>query len=1795
MKDLDVGIAAALEKAASEHKMVKDPYDGCLAALTVAYQFAETVFIFPITPTTPLGEGADQWAAAGKVNAFGVVPKVQQMQSEGGAAASVHGSLVVGALSTTFTASQGLLLMIPNLYKIAGELLPCVIHVAARSLAGQALSIFGDHSDIMAVRQTGVALLSSHSVQESLDLALASHIATHLCSVPFIHFFDGFRTSHEISKIEALTEEHMKVVVELLADDIDAFRRKALNPNHPSLRGTAQSGDIYFQNLEAANKFHMAVPDAVRTAMQWVEKLTGRSYDLFEYYGNQEATDIVVVMGSGATVLEELIDHYGPEKKVGMVKIHLFRPWSARHFLACVPSTVRRIAVLDRCKETGLGEPLFMDVCATLQACQMGNNIRVIGGRYGLASKDFTTGQAHAVFENLAKEDPQHPFTVGIKDDVTHLSLDYTELDTVAEGTMQSLLFGFGSDGTVGANKNAIKLIAKQTDLYAQGYFAYDALKAGGITCSNLRFGPKPIKGSYEIMTGCAYVAIHKKEYLRAFPVDIMLGALQDGGIFVLNSPWTDAESLRENMPLAFRQRIVQGGFKFYNIDAGEVARRAGMGRLINNIMQTVFWHLSKVMDASTAISLFKKEMEKTYRAKGPEVVRKNLDAVDMALDYLKIIEVDAQWSAPLPGEVAKPIRARDGSEPQHVTQILDKIHLRQGDQLTVSDFEPGGQVPLGHTQWAKRGVAPSIPVVDMDKCTQCNKCSAICPHAVIRPFLASQSEMKAAPLSFKSKRAQGGHAMTGLEFRIQASPLDCTGCQVCVTSCPDEALKMVKLDDAVAEGHVDNWNFAMSLKSRSHRMDKFSVKGSQFNQPLLEFSGACEGCGETPYAKLLTQLFGKRMIVANATGCSSIWGATAGWIAYTKDKETGKGPAWGNSLFEDNAEYGVGMLMGVAQRRRHVTAAVEKALEAGETKGNPALHAALREWLDRKEDGDLSAKLSDEIAQLLDEQIQESSVLPTNLRDVSRLRDVLVRPSMWMMGGDGWANDIGFGGIDHAVALGENINICVLDTEVYSNTGGQSSKATPLGSVAKFAQKGRRLQKKDLGGALMNYQGVYVASVAMGANYQQCVKAFQEAEAHPGPSIVMCYSPCIEHRTKTGLTLMAQDQKAAVDCGYWPLYRFDPKRADDGQPVFQLDSKTLTGNVVDFLRNQNRYSQLERALPEDAKRLQCELEEHLAKRHAAMKSRSEELPAGAAVAKLVEGLQGPEILVLYASETGTAEIVARRFARSAKERGCTIKKMTELNDCCDLDAIEATTIVAFVATCGDGEVPANGELFHKKLKDLEGKCDKHRFLVFALGDKGYPKFCAAGKVVAAGLATAGAKELMEMGVGDQCDEDGWETGYGDWMPTAMEKIGALPPPKRNGPAPAQVSVKTFDEDLGPKQICPPGAVLAPVIENRRLPPPDYERDVRHFVLDTSSVDLPYHLGDAIALYPENLDKHVEQALAHLGLDADKAVRVDPAADDVPPRLLEVCKSRTTARQLFKEVLDICGRPSRNFYAQLAEFASADDKEELLSISTTEKFSAMLDESTSILDVLLKFPSAKPSLAHLMTIVPLIKPRLYSIANSPDYAPGRVELTVVVNRWMTKSGNVKTGTSTQYISELQVGQRIAATMTTGTFVFPEDDRVPMVMTGLGTGIAPMRAFVQDRMYKKQQGKEVGPMVVFYGCRHEREEYFYRDEWEAFKKAGVLTNMVPAFSHDPPHYPPKMVFVNHKMEEEMDLLKEFIGKQNGYFYMCGLAVAAPGIETALKKAMVGAGYVKATEADEWVEEMKRTGRYSMESY
>ena len=1160
--------------------------DGNMAAAYIAYAFTEVAALYPITPSSPMGEYVDEWAAHGKKNIFGQTVHVSELQSEGGASGAVHGSLAAGALTTTFTASQGLLLMIPNMYKISGELLPGVFHVSARSIATHALSIFGDHSDVMATRQTGFALLASGSIQEIMDLGGVAHLSAIKSRVPFVHFFDGFRSSHEIQKIEVIDYEDIKKLLDYEA--VKQFRNRALNPEHPVTRGTAQNPDIFFQARESANRFYEKAPKIVADYMEKISKLTGREYKPFNYVGAKDAQYVVVAMGSVTDTIEETVDYLNKRgEKVGLVKVRLFRPFSAKHFLEVLPKTVKRIAVLDRTKENGsYGEPLYLDVCSVFQHTD--RDVAIVGGRYGLGSKDFTPSMAKAVFDNLLLDEPKNNFTVGIIDDVTFTSLPIKEeIDATPEGLVQCKFWGLGGDGTVGANKDAIKIIGDNTDMYAQGYFAYDSKKSGGVTISHLRFGKVPIKSTY-LIKDADYVACHNPSYVNKYD---LLEGIKQGGTFVLNAPWTTVEELEKHLPNSLKKTIAEKQLKFYVIDAVKIAEGIGLGGRINMVMQTVFFKLANVLPVDDAIKYLKEAIEKTYGKKGRDVVEMNWKAVDAALEHLKEIKYPSNWTDLIP---EKP---EEKDEPEFVREVMRPMLAQQGDKLPVSKFTPGGIFPVGTTKYEKRGVAINVPEWQMEHCIQCNQCAMVCPHAAIRPVLITEEELKNAPEGFTAKKAVGKDA-EGLYFRIQVYPEDCVGCGNCADICPSKEKALVMKPFETQLNQVPNQQYVEKIPTRNGGFDKFTVKGSQFQRPLLEFSGACAGCGETPYLKLATQLFGDRMIIANATGCSSIWGGSAPSVPFTVNEE-GHGPAWANSLFEDNAEYGFGMLLATIQRRNKLADLVQQAIN--ENKGSDELRELFKNWLENKDDAEKSKEYGDKIKTLLKDTHNDEL-----LNEIWKSRTLFTKRSIWAVGGDGWAYDIGYGGLDHVLAMGEDINILVFDTEVYSNTGGQASKATPIGSVAKFAASGKKTKKKDLGLMAMTYGYVYVASVAMGANKNQLIKALKEAESYPGPSLIICYAPCINHGIKKGMGKTQEEEKLAVESGYWPLYRFDPRLADEGKNPFQLDYKGPNGTLRDFIMGEVRYNTLYRSFPEEAEKLHKKLEEDVIDRYKKYKKMAE-------------------------------------------------------------------------------------------------------------------------------------------------------------------------------------------------------------------------------------------------------------------------------------------------------------------------------------------------------------------------------------------------------------------------------------------------------------------------------------------------------------------------------------------------------------------------------------------------------------
>jgi len=1150
-------------------KRRKKTMDGNTAAAYISYAFTEVAAIYPITPSSNMAEMVDEWSALGKKNIFGQSVRVTEMQSEGGAAGAVHGSLQGGALTTTYTASQGLLLMIPNMYKIAGELLPAVFHVSARALAANSLSIFGDHQDVMATRQTGFALLASSSVQEAMDLAAVTHLSAIKGRIPFLHFFDGFRTSHEIQKIEVLEYDELAALLDRKA--LNEFRGRALNPDHPVIRGTTQNPDVYFQTREAVNKFYQPIPSIVEGYMQEINKLTGRNYQLFNYYGAENAERIIIAMGSGCDAIRETINYLNARgENVGLLEVHLYRPFSIEHFLQAIPSSVRKIAVLDRTKEPGAaGDPLYLDTRNAFY--RKGNAPIIVNGRYGLGSKDFTPRDIAAIYENLKLDDPRSAFTVSIVDDVTFSSLpEYPEdIYTTPPGTTCCKFWGLGSDGTVSANKSAVKIIGDHTDLYAQAYFAYDSKKSGGVTISHLRFGKEPIQSSY-LVTQANFIACHNQAYVRQY--DVLTG-LKPGGKFLLNCLWKP-EELEENLPASIKRYLADNEIEFYILNAVGIAQEVGMGGRINMIMQAAFFKLAGIIPLGDAIRYLKEAVVQSYGKQGQAAIDKNYAAIDRGIQELVRVEIPKSWNDSEADEAAASLDL-----PEFIEKIMIPMNRQEGDKLPVSVFNgrEDGTYPLGVTAWEKRGIAIYVPEWQPDQCIQCNQCSFVCPHAVLRPQLATEAELQNVPEGFPTRPATG---KPGLQYHLAISAIDCTGCGNCVEVCLAREKALVMKPLALQRPRCEEWwEFSRTILPKpTTSKQKVTVKESQFAEPLIQFSGACAGCGETPYAKLITQLVGDRMMISNAAGCSTVWGASAPAISYTTNM-FGRGPAWGFSLFEDNAEYGFGMHLGVSQVRQALAGKVSEVLQKDIKE---TLKVALEDWLNHKDEGIGTRERADRLIAELEAQKGSDELLG----EIYERRDFLVKRSQWIFGGDGWAYDIGYGGLDHVLAAGEDVNVLVFDTEVYSNTGGQSSKSTPTAALAQFAASGKKTRKKDLGVMAMSYGYVYVAQIAMGADKNQTLKAIAEAEAYPGPSLIIAYSPCINHGIRAGMGKSQLQAKKAVEAGYWSLYRYNPQLKEEGKNPFSLDSKEPTASFQEFINSEVRYSALFRQFPETAQAL---------------------------------------------------------------------------------------------------------------------------------------------------------------------------------------------------------------------------------------------------------------------------------------------------------------------------------------------------------------------------------------------------------------------------------------------------------------------------------------------------------------------------------------------------------------------------------------------------------------------------------
>lgn len=1781
--------------------------DGNQAAAHIAYALSDIAFIYPITPSSPMGEMVDEWASQGLMNCYGQTLSVTEMQSEAGAAGALHGALKVGAFGVTFTASQGLLLMIPNMFKIAGELLPCVMHVAARAVASQALSIFGDHSDVMACRTTGWIMLFSESVEMVQHTALVAHLVSMERRVPVQHIFDGFRTSHEMNKVKLLDYETIAGLISW--ESVKKHHDLALHPSHPHIQGTSQGPDVYFQCLEAANFAYEGLADALEAKSKLVGEKTGHNFALYAYEGHPEAENILVVMGSAAVTCSETVRHLNEQgEKVGVLKVRLFRPWATDRFLAALPETAMRVCVLDRTKEPGSqGEPLLMEVLSSLQLAGM-RNVICIGGRYGLGSKEFTPRMVLACFKNLTSKAPKPRFTVGIEDDVTNLSLPLGGwLDVLPAGTKECMFYGLGSDGTVGANKSAVKLIALNTELYAQAYFEYDAKKSGGVTVSHLRFGPQPIRAPYNV-SSADYLAIHKESYVNKYD---MVRYLKPGGTCVINCGWAP-DNLDEHLPASMRHQLAVKMAKLYLIDASSIASRVGLGKRVNMIMQSVFFKLSCIMDCEAALGLLKDSIRKMYEKKGERVVQMNVAGVDASLDGLVEVHVPVSWEMLEYREATAPVPLDADEALSFALRVQGPCNSHNGNDLPVSAFTPGGRVPLGTSKYEKRGIAMSVPAVDMDKCTQCNKCSLICPHAAIRPFLTTYAELDRAPTSFMegSRAAIGGGVLDKYFYRIQVSPLDCTGCELCVRICPADALSLKDTTKMIASEGL-NWEFAMSLPDRGEQIDKTTVKGSQFQRPYLEFSGACEGCGETPHVKLLTQLFGDRLVIANATGCTSIWGASNPSFPYTVD-DKGKGPAWANSLFEDNAEFGLGMRRAFQQRRDHLAQATTQLLHNKEVKMSPRLRQLLHQFAFMRQDNmhDLllprGKSMYHELAEKLIVLLEEERHSDPKIQKLYELRDMFERCSFWIVGGDGWAYDIGYGGLDHVIASEEHVNILVLDTEMYSNTGGQASKATPSGAMAKFAESGKATEKKDLGRLAMTYKNVYVASVCVHVNPQQALRAFLEADAYPGPSIILAYSPCISQGYPMSESI--QHCQMAVDSGYWQLYRFNPELASSGNNPFQLDSKKIKSDLFKFLAAENRFASVMRRDAKHATMLDKRLKQDVSDRNKLLQVLSREDLEGQ-FKKLVQGLSDSReagegdgfITICYGSETGNAEEQAKSLLEEVKARGLH-GQVSAIDDMEFDDLPNRAILILVISTCGLGEFPANSKQTFVKLQAPELPMtwlNGTKFCVFGLGDSTYNQFCFAAASYDVRLGELGGKRLLQRGVGDDRDEDRFYTGWDNWLPELWTVMGVPQTPLERVVSAACYHLDTSpglpeNPPLADDDITPPGASKLKLCESTLLTPEclGYERDIRHYEVDIKDTSVSYKTGDSLAVWPRNNVQQIMKFCAMMNLDPGLQLRVVPLDG-----ARNWCPSELSVLQLFTHVLDIFGKPNRRFFDTLSLFASGEEQQQLESIAQRSSdgqdvYRCLGQDFAHHADILERYKSARPPLEQLINMIPNLKPRSYSIASSPRMHADVIQLCVATVTWtVERTGEVRIGEATGYMRELHPGTLLPCMVRPSAIVLPKDPAVPIIMVGLGTGLAPWRAVAQERVAQARSGLAVGPCLLFFGARYAKYEYLYQHELEGYEKEGIL-RIFTAFSRDQAH----KVYVQHRLLEAGKEVADLLLHKQGHFFVCGSARRVPeDVYSAMKQVFMGSEHCEEQEAEALLSNLKMEGRYTVEAW
>jgi homodimeric pyruvate:ferredoxin (flavodoxin) oxidoreductase len=1742
-----------------------------------------------------MGELTSSWSAEGRKNVFGNPVKVVQMQSEAGAAGSLHGVIDSGNLATTFTCSQGLLLMIPNMYIIAGQLSPAVFHVTARALSKHGLSIYAEHTDVMAVRQTGWALLSSTCVQECMDMAAIAHLASIQASIPFVHFFDGYRVSHELSKIHEVDYDSIKTLVPV--DALKRFRERGLTPLKPLAKACNTGSDIFFQGTEAVNKFYDSTPSVVQEVMFRLAGITGRDYKLFEYHGPPQPDHIIVTMGSSFHTVNEVIKHVSETRRHGVLNVRLYRPWSAVDLIEAIPPTVKRITVLDRTKEAGaLGEPLFLDVVATMQLDATRRNVEIFGGRYGIGAKEFTPDHVMDIIRNAESNSPRKRFTVGILDDVTFTNLPPSKNDVVIPfNGSQSVFFAMASDGTVSANHNAVNLIGSNTELYVQAHIWNDSKKAGGATVSHLRFSPDPIEKPYEI-NEASFVAVSEPTWPRKFPRAI-LKKLATGATLLLNTHCKDADMLEKVLPREFMNGIADKRIKVWTVDARKVATESGLkASLINNVMQSAFFKLalgSVLPYESKALPLLIDSVKRTYEKKGPDVTEKNVKAVLGAIEGLRCIPVPSHWSEYVGGDSSI-----------ESTSLSQKLSRMEGDDLPVSAMNPYGIFETGTTADEKRGIAASIPLVDMNKCTQCNLCSVICPHAAIRPFLLTPTENATVP-GFDTKLANGGSDVHGYHYRIQVSPMDCTGCEACSWTCPDDALTMTPVstlgDDLVVSRERENWDFLTSLPERSGRhSNRNNPKSSQLGVPLLQFSGACAGCGETPYAKLVTQLFGERMIIANASGCSGVWGGAAGSSSYTKNAFK-EGPAWGRSLYEDAAEYGLGIATAIQSRRDALLGHVKTLLKEStfvSNDANPEFLQVLWKWA---EGGFNNSSISQQAARSIPIYIEEelsridnkgSTDYIEKLQHLQELSKEFVKTTVFVFGGDGWAYDIGFGGLDHVLASGANINIVVFDTEGYANTAGQVSKATNIGAVQKFAPDGKMTPKKNLAEMAMSYGYVYVASVAIGANPSQAVRALIEAEAYTGPSLVLCYSPCIEHKIlfPRGLSRLSDEMVKAVNTGYWPIFRYHPIDSK-----FKFDGpKRIISPVTELTALEDRFAVLHRTNPEKAKTLAAELQEFIDRQHERLLKRERDSLAATAVFE-------NKVRILYATETGNTAELATRLQMLCESRQITAEviEMDSIENMDEFCSASDVPVILMSSTAGDGVFPSMAERMWNLLQNVSGVPDPApKYTVFGLGDSSYAKFNQSAKDFDSKLTALGFRLLCPAGFGDDRDPDKYETKFEEWLPGLWASVGGKEPNiDRSKIMTATITrVDTLPGNLFEKLNISPihrqQTFELELIANRRVTPEDYERSLNNLTFRETSDsvgDLSYLLGDALTVYPRNRVEKVMEFLSTMGLKPYDAVLINSSnkqfeyLGNIPVTLVD----------LFGQVFDIFGRCTSRFYKDLlALLNDGRGKEELGKlIGDTAALNDRVERGVSVADVIREYYPGI-SLDEIINIVPQMKPRLYSIASAYREAKGAVDLLVVQHEWDTKSDNKRRGLCSEFLQNLNAGDRIVAGIASGTFHLPPSRSVPIIMAGLGSGIAPFRSFIQDRVTALRDGEPIGEIMLFYGCRYKAKDYAFREELEELNRQAVITTLSPAFSRDQI----QKVYIQQRIREDAEGIFKNLIEQEGYFYLCGQAGhAVTDIERAITDALMQGGGVSEQDALGMIRKLKDENRYCVEVY